>query len=117
MTHNNTVLKKLLELHSQLSMSSNPYQYGWICSEIEDIIYSSQNEDDDDTEDDISNNEQTAVEWQHLELSKFINGKSEYTDAEDILIKAKEMEQKKIENLEQEIEDLKNQILEIGELD
>jgi hypothetical protein len=40
------------------------------------------------------NNEtqQTAVEWQHIELSKFINGKSEFTDAHDILIKAKEME-------------------------
>jgi hypothetical protein len=37
-------------------------------------------------------NKQTAVEWQHIELSKFINGKSEFTDAHDILIKAKEME-------------------------
>jgi hypothetical protein len=35
---------------------------------------------------------QTAVEWQHLELSKFPYGKSEFTDAIDILIKAKEME-------------------------
>jgi hypothetical protein len=35
---------------------------------------------------------QTAVEWQHIELSKFLYGKSEFTDANDILIKAKEME-------------------------
>jgi hypothetical protein len=34
----------------------------------------------------------TAVEWQYIELSKFINGKSEFTDANDILIKAQEME-------------------------
>jgi hypothetical protein len=34
----------------------------------------------------------TAVEWQHIELSKFLYGKSEFTDANDILIKAKEME-------------------------
>jgi hypothetical protein len=45
---------------------------------------------------------QTAVEWQHIELSKFIYGKSEYKDANDILIKAKEMEkdQHKISYLE-----------------
>jgi hypothetical protein len=35
---------------------------------------------------------QTAVEWQHIELSKFLYGKSEFTDANDILIKAKKME-------------------------
>lgn len=35
---------------------------------------------------------ETAVEWQYIELSKFINGKSEFTDANDILIKAQEME-------------------------
>lgn len=34
----------------------------------------------------------TSVEWQYIELSKFINGKSEFTDANDILIKAQEME-------------------------
>jgi len=34
----------------------------------------------------------TAVEWQYIELSKFINGKSEFTDANDILIKAQEIE-------------------------
>jgi hypothetical protein len=39
---------------------------------------------------------QTAVEWQHIELSKFLYGKSEFTDANDILIKAKEMEKKQI---------------------
>ena len=39
-----------------------------------------------------NNKQQTAVEWQHIELSKFLNGKSEFTDAHDILIKAKEME-------------------------
>jgi RNase H-fold protein (predicted Holliday junction resolvase) len=38
------------------------------------------------------NMEKTAVEWQHIELSKFIYGKSEYKDANDILKKAKEME-------------------------
>ena len=41
--------------------------------------------------------QQTAVEWQHIELSKFLNGKSEFTDAHDILIKAKEMEKERIE--------------------
>ena len=38
----------------------------------------------------------TAVEWQHIELSKFLYGKSEFTDANDILIKAKEMEQEQM---------------------
>jgi hypothetical protein len=39
---------------------------------------------------------QTAVEWQHIELSKFLHGQSEFTDAHDILIKAKEMEKEQI---------------------
>jgi hypothetical protein len=39
---------------------------------------------------------QTAVEWQHIELSKFLYGKSEFTDANDILIKAKKMEKKQM---------------------
>ena len=39
---------------------------------------------------------QTAVEWQHIELSKFLHGKSEFIDAHDILIKAKEMEKEQI---------------------
>jgi len=48
--------------------------------------------------DDIAENskQQTAVEWQHIELSKFLNGKSEFTDAHDILIKAKEMEKERM---------------------
>jgi len=41
---------------------------------------------------------QTAVEWQHIELSKFLYGKSEFTDANDILIKAKAMEKEQIVN-------------------
>jgi hypothetical protein len=41
---------------------------------------------------------QTAVEWQHIELSKFLYGKSEFTDANDILIKTKEMEQEQMLN-------------------
>ena len=36
--------------------------------------------------------ETSAVEWQYIELSKFLNGKSEFTHANDILITAKEME-------------------------
>ena len=40
--------------------------------------------------------EMSAVEWQHIELSKFLHGKSEFTDAHDILIKAKEMEKQQI---------------------
>jgi len=40
-------------------------------------------------------NKQTAVEWQYIELSKFLNGKSEFTHKSDILIKAKEMENAK----------------------
>jgi hypothetical protein len=43
-----------------------------------------------------NNKQKTAVEWQHIELSKFLNGKSEFTDAHDILIKAKEMEKEQI---------------------
>lgn len=39
---------------------------------------------------------QTAVEWQHIELSKFLYGKSEFTDSNDILIKAKEMEKEQM---------------------
>jgi len=46
----------------------------------------------------MSNEKQTAVEWQHIELSKFLHGKSEFTDAHDILIKAKEMEKEQIMN-------------------
>jgi hypothetical protein len=40
--------------------------------------------------------QQTAVEWQYIELSKFLNGKSEFTHKSDILIKAKEMEKERI---------------------
>ena len=40
----------------------------------------------------MNNETKTAVEWQHIELSKFLHGKSEYTDAHDILVRAKEME-------------------------
>jgi len=43
-----------------------------------------------------NNKQQTPVEWQHIELSKFLNGKSEFTDAHDILIKAKEMEKERM---------------------
>jgi hypothetical protein len=39
-----------------------------------------------------NNKQQTAVEWQYIELSKFLNGKSEFTHKSDILIKAKEIE-------------------------
>jgi hypothetical protein len=39
---------------------------------------------------------QTAVEWQHIELSKFLHGKSEFIDAHDILIKAKEIEKEQM---------------------
>jgi len=38
----------------------------------------------------------TAVDWQHIELSKFLHGQSEFTDAHDILIKAKEMEKEQM---------------------
>lgn len=40
----------------------------------------------------------TAVEWQYIELSKFLNGKSEFTHANDILLKAKEMDEQKMIN-------------------
>jgi hypothetical protein len=43
-----------------------------------------------------NNKQQTPVEWQHLELSKFPYSKSEFTDAIDILIKAKEMEKERM---------------------
>jgi len=45
-----------------------------------------------------NNKQQTAVEWQYIELSKFLNGKSEFTHKSDILIKAKEMEKEQIIN-------------------
>jgi hypothetical protein len=54
-----------------------------------------------------NNKQQTAVEWQHIELSKFINGKSEFTDAHDILIKAKEMEKQKHEKFNKFLNDEK----------
>jgi len=45
----------------------------------------------------MSNNKQkTAVEWQYIELSKFLTGFSEFTHKSDILIKAKEMEKEEI---------------------
>jgi hypothetical protein len=40
--------------------------------------------------------QQTAVEWQYIELSKFLTGFSEFTHKSDILIKAKEMEKEQI---------------------
>lgn len=43
-----------------------------------------------------NNKQQTAVEWQYIELSKFLNGKSEFTHKSDILIKAKEMEKEQM---------------------
>jgi hypothetical protein len=43
----------------------------------------------------MSNKQQTAVEWQYIELSKFLTGFSEFTHKSDILIKAKEMEKEK----------------------
>ncbi len=46
---------------------------------------------------------QTAVEWQHIELSKFLYGKSEFTDANDILIKAKEMEKEQMIDFAKEV--------------
>jgi hypothetical protein len=39
-----------------------------------------------------NNKQQTAVEWQYIELSKFLTGFSEFTEKSDILIKAREME-------------------------
>ena len=46
----------------------------------------------------MSNKQQTAVEWQYIELSKFLTGFSEFTHKSDILIKAKEMEREQIIN-------------------
>jgi hypothetical protein len=51
------------------------------------------------------NKEQTPIEWQHIELSKFLEGKSEFTDAHDILIKAKEMEKDRMIQLVQGLKD------------
>ena len=39
-----------------------------------------------------NNKQQTAVEWQYIELAKWFKGLSEYKDSKDILDKAKEME-------------------------
>jgi hypothetical protein len=39
---------------------------------------------------------QTAVEWLYIEMGKFLYGKSEFRDANDILTKAKEMEKEQI---------------------
>ncbi len=46
-----------------------------------------------------NNKQQTAVEWQYIELSKFLNGKSEFTHKSDILIKAKEMDKEQKLNM------------------
>jgi hypothetical protein len=43
-----------------------------------------------------NNKQQTAVEWQYIELSKFLTGFSEFTHKSDILIKAKEMEKERM---------------------
>jgi hypothetical protein len=42
--------------------------------------------------------QKTAVEWQYIELSKFLTGFSEFTHKSDILIKAKEMEKEQIKS-------------------
>jgi hypothetical protein len=42
--------------------------------------------------------QQTAVEWQYIELSKFLTGFSEFTHKSDILIKAKEIEKVRMES-------------------
>jgi hypothetical protein len=47
--------------------------------------------------------QQTAVEWQHIELSKFLTGFSEFTHKSDILIKAKEMEKEQIGYTKQDV--------------
>jgi hypothetical protein len=47
----------------------------------------------------MSNKQQTAVEWQYIELSKFLTGFSEFTHKSDILIKAKEMEKEQMKNI------------------
>ena len=39
---------------------------------------------------------QTAVEWLYIEMGKFLYGKSEFRDANDILTKAKEMEKEQM---------------------
>jgi hypothetical protein len=39
---------------------------------------------------------ETAVEWLYLEIYKFLNGKSEFQDANDILQQAKEMEKEQM---------------------
>lgn len=45
----------------------------------------------------MSNNKKpNSVEWQHIELSKFLDGKSEYADAHDILNKAKAMHKEEV---------------------
>jgi len=47
--------------------------------------------------------QQTAVEWQYIELSKFLTGFSEFTHKSDILIKAKEMEKEQIGYTKQDV--------------
>jgi hypothetical protein len=51
----------------------------------------------------MSNKQQTAVEWQYIELSKFLTGFSEFTHKSDILIKAKEMEKEQIGYTKQDV--------------
>ena len=50
MTNNKqqTAVDKLLALKNQLE--SNPWQYGWIIEEIDEIIYALNNKEDDDDE-------------------------------------------------------------------
>ena len=48
----------------------------------------------------MSNNKKlNSVEWQHIELSKFLDGKSEYADAHDILNKAEAMHKQEMMEL------------------
>ncbi len=58
----------------------------------------------------------TSVEWIYVELYKFLSGKSEFQEANDILNKAKEMHRKELYLAYQdgkEIEHIKNTIKKI----
>jgi hypothetical protein len=46
----------------------------------------------------MSNKQQTAVEWLYNELFYFLNAKSKFEDADEILERAKEMEKEKLED-------------------
>ena len=62
---------------------------------------------------DLKQYDKTPAEWLYFELFYFLNGQSEFEEAEDILKRAKEMEKEQIIDFALECQEMfKHQILE-----